>query len=71
VGDTIGPYIKKTDLGDKIKSKRIIIPGFAARIKGELEDEIPGWEVIVGPREASDLTTFLPQTIEKWKSQGK
>jgi len=71
VGDTIGPYIKKTDLGDKIKNKRIIIPGFAARIKGELEDEIPGWEVIVGPREASDLTTFLPQTIEKWKSQSK
>ncbi len=71
VGDTIGPYIKKTDLGDKIKNKRIIIPGFAARIKGELEDELPGWEIIVGPREASDLSTFLPQTVEKWKSQSK
>ena len=71
VGDTIGPYIKKTDLGDKIKNKRIIIPGFAARIKGELEDELPGWEIIVGPRDASDLNTFLPQTVEKWKSQSK
>ena len=71
VGDTIGPFVKKTDLADKIKNKRIIIPGFAARIKGELEDELPGWEVIVGPREASDLTTFLPQIIEKWKSQSK
>jgi acetyl-CoA decarbonylase/synthase complex subunit gamma len=71
VGDTIGPYIKKTDLGDKIKNKRIIIPGFAARIKGELEDELPGWEIVVGPREASDLNTFLPQTVEKWKSQSK
>ena len=71
VGDTIGPFIKKTDLGDKIKNKRVIIPGFAARIKGELEEELQGWEVIVGPREASDLPAFLPQIVEKWKSQNK
>jgi acetyl-CoA decarbonylase/synthase complex subunit gamma len=70
-GDTAGPFLKKTGIGDKVKSKRIIIPGFAARIKGELEEELQGWEVIVGPREASDLPAFLPQMIEKWKSQSK
>lgn len=70
-GDTAGQFIKKTGVGDKVKNKRVIIPGLAARIKGELEEELPGWEVIVGPREASDLPAFLPQIIEKWKSQSK
>ncbi|MBM4339112.1 MAG: acetyl-CoA decarbonylase/synthase complex subunit gamma [Deltaproteobacteria bacterium] len=70
-GDTAGPFLKKIGVGDKVKSKRVIIPGFAARIKGELEEELQGWEVVVGPREASDLPAFLPQMIEKWKSQTK
>jgi len=70
-GDTAGPFLKKIGVGDKVKNKRVIIPGFAARIKGELEEELEGWEVIVGPREASDLPAFLPQIVEKWKSQSK
>jgi acetyl-CoA decarbonylase/synthase complex subunit gamma len=70
-GDTAGPFLKKIGVGDKVENKRVIIPGFAARIKGELEEELQGWEVIVGPREASDLPAFLPQMIEKWKSQSK
>jgi acetyl-CoA decarbonylase/synthase complex subunit gamma len=70
-GDTAGPFLKKVGIGDKVKNKRVIIPGFAARIKGELEEELQGWEVIVGPREASDLPAYLPQMIEKWKSQSK
>ncbi|MDI7261390.1 MAG: acetyl-CoA decarbonylase/synthase complex subunit gamma [Thermodesulfobacteriota bacterium] len=71
IGETIAPFVKKSEIGEKVKNKRIIIPGFAARIKGELEDELQGWEIIVGPREASDLATFLPQIVEKWKSQSK
>lgn len=58
-GETIAPFIKKSGIDTQIKNKRIIIPGLAARIKGELEDELPGWEVMVGPREASELPTFL------------
>jgi acetyl-CoA decarbonylase/synthase complex subunit gamma len=63
--------MKKIGIGDKIKYKRVVIPGFAARIKGELEEELQGWEVVVGPREASDLPAYLPQMIEKWKSQSR
>jgi acetyl-CoA decarbonylase/synthase complex subunit gamma len=70
-GDTAGPFMKKIGIGDKIKYKRVVIPGFAARIKGELEEELQGWEVVVGPREASDLPAYLPQMIEKWKSQSR
>ena len=51
---------KKAGLEEKVKSRKIVIPGLLARIKGELEDELPGWEVIVGPREASGLSAFLP-----------
>jgi len=26
---------------------------------GELEEELPGWEILVGPREAVDLSGYL------------
>lgn len=67
IGETVGPFIKKSGIENKVKNKKIILPGLAARIKGEVEDELAGWEVIVGPREASELPNFLPQIIEKWK----
>jgi acetyl-CoA decarbonylase/synthase complex subunit gamma len=65
IGETIGPFIKKSGIEDRIKNKKLIIPGLAARIKGELEDELPGWEVRVGPREASELPVFLSQMVMK------
>jgi len=67
IGETIGPFIKKSGIGDKIKNKRIIIPGLAARIKGELEDELEGWEVIVGPRDASEIPIFLSQIKSRYR----
>ncbi len=66
-GETVGAFIKKCGIADKIKNKKLIIPGLAARIKGEIEEELPGWEIIVGPREASDIPKFLPPLVEKWK----
>lgn len=69
-GETIAPFIKNSGLADKLKNKRLIIPGLVARIKGELEDELPDWEIIVGPKAAEDLPVFLPRMIEKWKAKG-
>jgi len=40
---------------------RIIIPGMVAGISGELEEELPGWQVLVGPREAIGIPSFLKQ----------
>ncbi len=59
VADAIGPFVKKSGIEDKIAHKKIVIPGFAAQISGELEEELPGWEVIIGPREASHIAAFL------------
>ncbi len=39
--------------------KQLVIPGYVARIKGDLEEELPDWEILVGPREAVDLPKYL------------
>jgi acetyl-CoA decarbonylase/synthase complex subunit gamma len=63
VGDAVGPFIKKSGIADKIGHKKLVIPGYAASILGDLEEELPGWEIIVGPREAAHLPAFL----KMWK----
>ena len=67
-GDAIGAFVKKTGIESSVNHRRLIIPGKVARIKGELEDTLPGWEIIVGPREASDIPGFLPSLVNKWKA---
>ncbi len=57
VGEEIGPWLKDSDINEKVSHKKLIIPGGVAAIKGKLED-LSGWEVIVGPREASGITSF-------------
>jgi hypothetical protein len=32
-------------------------------LSGELEGELPGWEIRVGPREAVDLPAFMKQVL--------
>ena len=64
VAETIAALVKKCGITDKIKHKKLIIPGAVARISGELEEELQGWEIIIGPREASHLPVFLKQ----WKA---
>jgi acetyl-CoA decarbonylase/synthase complex subunit gamma len=63
VGDVVGPFIKKSGIEEKVSHKKIIIPGYAAGILGDLEEELPGWEITVGPREAAHLPTYL----KMWK----
>ena len=67
-GDSIGPYIKKSNIESKVKHRKLIIPGKVARIKGELEEALPGWEIIVGPREASEIPNYLPALVKQWKN---
>lgn len=56
--EKIAAVMKKFDLDNKVKNHRIIIPGCVAVIKGKLED-LSGWEVLVGPREASGISAFI------------
>ncbi len=43
----------------KVKSRKLIIPGKVAVLKGDIEAKLPGWEVIVAPNEAVQLVKFL------------
>ncbi len=55
--ERIARAIKDSGLEQKVKHKNIVIPGAVAVLKGRLEDE-SGWDVIVGPREASGIRKF-------------
>ncbi len=60
VGDAIGAFIKKSGITEKVKHRRVIIPGAVAAVSGDLEEELgAGWEVKIGPREAAHITAFL------------
>jgi acetyl-CoA decarbonylase/synthase complex subunit gamma len=50
---------KNFDVENKVSHRKIIIPGYVAVISGELEEEMPGWEILVGPREAVDIPAYL------------
>ena len=63
-GDAVGMFVKKSGIADKIAHKRVIIPGYAAAISGDMEEELPGWEVIIGPRDASLIPKFLRDMVK-------
>jgi acetyl-CoA decarbonylase/synthase complex subunit gamma len=63
-GDAVGAFVKKCGITDKVKHKKIIIPGYAASISGEMEEELPDWEIMIGPRDAALIPKFLK---DNWK----
>ncbi len=63
VADAIAPFVKKSGIMDKVKHHKLIIPGYAAVESGGLEEELPGWEVLVGPREGAHIPAYL----KTWK----
>jgi acetyl-CoA decarbonylase/synthase complex subunit gamma len=58
-GAKVAAFLKASGLEQQVRTRRLIIPGYVAQISGELEEGLPGWEVVVGPQEASDLGPFL------------
>jgi acetyl-CoA decarbonylase/synthase complex subunit gamma len=58
-GDDVGMFVKKCGIMDKVKHTELVIPGYAAAIAGDVEEELPGWTITVGPREAAHLPAFL------------
>lgn len=63
-GDVVGTFVKKCGIADKVAHKKIIIPGYAASISGEMEEELPDWEIMIGPRDAALIPKFLK---DNWK----
>jgi acetyl-CoA decarbonylase/synthase complex subunit gamma len=63
--EKVADAIKASGIEDKVKHRKLIIPGKSARLSGEIE-ELSGWQVLVGPRDSSDIPKFLQ---EKWQKQ--
>ena len=61
--ERIAKDVKAFNVRDKVNQRRIVIPGHVAVISGELEEELPDWEIRVGPREAVDLPAFMKQAL--------
>ena len=56
---SIAKFFQEQDIEGKIKSRKLIIPGKLAVLKGELEAKMPGWEIIIAPNEAVQLVKFM------------
>jgi acetyl-CoA decarbonylase/synthase complex subunit gamma len=57
--EKIAKTVKGTGIAEKVSHRKVVIPGHVAVLLGELEEELPGWEIKVGPREAVDLPRYL------------
>ncbi len=62
---SIKKFFDEFDVAGKIKSRALIIPGKVAVMKGEIQDKLPEWSVIVGTTEAVQLVKYLRD--EEWK----
>ncbi len=59
----VNDSIKKFALEDEVSHRILIIPGYASPLSGRIED-LTGWKVLVGPRDAAEIGEFLH---EEWK----
>jgi len=62
-GEKVAGFIKESGLADNNTLKKIIIPRQAALIRRDMQAELPGWDVILGPGDAKEITTFLKKEV--------
>jgi len=58
-GETIAKFCKEIQLDEQVTNRQMVIPGYVSQISGELEENMPGWTVLVGPQEAADIESFV------------
>ena len=56
---SVKKFFDEFDLANKINNRTLIIPGKVAVMKGEIQDKLPEWNVVVGTREAVELVKYL------------
>jgi len=61
--ESIAKDAKRFNAADKVSNKRIVLPGHTAVLSGELEEELPDWKVMVGPREAVDIPSYMKNVL--------
>jgi acetyl-CoA decarbonylase/synthase complex subunit gamma len=64
-GAIIAKFMKEMDFEGQIDTRAITIPGYVAQISGELEENLPGYKIMVGPQEASDIESYVKNVLLK------
>jgi acetyl-CoA decarbonylase/synthase complex subunit gamma len=57
--EKIAKTVKESGIEQRIDHKKLVIPGHVAGLSGEVEEELPGWQIMVGPRDAVDIPSYL------------
>lgn len=60
-GSVIGAFAKECNIESYTDCRDIVIPGKLAVIKPDVADNMPGWNVVVGPLESMELPKFLKE----------
>ena len=58
-GETIAKFIREIKLEEQVDTRKLVIPGFVSQISGDLEEKLPGWEILVGCQEAADIPSYV------------
>ena len=58
---SISKFVKEFDIEGKIKNRTLVIPGKVAVLKGEIEEKLQGWTIVVAPNEAVELVKFFKE----------
>jgi acetyl-CoA decarbonylase/synthase complex subunit gamma len=58
-GSSIANFIKESNVGEMTKNRDLIIPGKVAVLKGDIEDCLPEWNVVIGTEESMEIPKFL------------
>jgi acetyl-CoA decarbonylase/synthase complex subunit gamma len=61
--EKVAKMLKTSGIAERVGHKKVVIPGYVSVMSGKLQED-SGWEVLVGPREASAITSYL-KTV--WK----
>jgi len=61
--EKIAAFMKERNADAMVSKKRLVIPGYVAQLSGELEESLPGWEILVGPQEAADIESFVKSRL--------
>ncbi len=56
---TVKKFFDEYEIASKVNNRTLIIPGKVAVMKGEIQDKLPDWNVVVGTREAVELVKYL------------
>ena len=56
--EKVAAFLATEEIKKKVGHRKVIIPGYISAMSGSLKDD-SGWEILVGPREASGISKYL------------